>query len=292
VPRNAAAPELKGGVKQVISFGLVNLPVKVKPLHASRKETSVGTNYVCPTHKEKVSTKRFCDSCDSIVEAVKMFPTDSGYVDIEEEVLASLAADKTGELRIDRFVDDEIDPIWFEKPYIVAPGEGGQAVYDLLAQAMRDAGKAAEGNAVFGGAKSTRKIIVRWSDKTETLVAHTCVYDTGIRWADVDTVANGMKARPAPTPDQVDFASQVIDQLAGDFDPEAVEDTYTPVVRDLIAQAAAGKKLTAPAKAPKQEASVDDLMAALRDSVAATADSKPKAKANGKKPARKPKAAA
>ena len=60
---------------------------------------------------------------------------------------------------------------------------------------------------------------------TESLVAHTCVYDDAIRWSDVDLVANAAQARPAPPKEQLDLARQILTSMSGNFDPTAVTDS-------------------------------------------------------------------
>jgi DNA end-binding protein Ku len=291
MPRNSGAPEPQRGSAQSIAFGLVNVPVKVKTLSESKAKTSISANFICPDHEEKVKTKRYCEAGDHYPDAVKAYPVDGGYVQLDEDLLDQIVAAKTGELRIETFVPlEQIDPIYFKAPYLVYPGEGGAGNYDLLATAMRDAGRAAVGNAVFAGAKSTALIVLRFSEATGTLVAHSCVYDDAIRWGDVDLVVNAAQARPAPSAAHVQLAEQIIQGLEGDFDPTAVADTYTPALRDLLAQAAGGKT-PKPAAKPQPTTQADDLMAALRDSVAA-AKKTPKPKPAAKPKAAKKKAAA
>ena len=269
MPRNSGVPEPQRGRSQTIAFGLVNVPVKVKSLKASRKQSKVTANYVCPDHNEKVSQKRYCEVGDHYPDAVKMFPTENGYVQLDEDLLDQIVAEKTGELRIDSFVDvAEIDPIYLGgTSYLIYPDQGGQSTYDLLAAALREAGFAGVGNAVFGASKSTQMIVLRWSPATETMVAHTVMYDSEIQWSDVDLVANAIKARPAPPAAQVKVAEQVIDGMTGVFDPTAVADSYTEELRNLIEQAAGGAKITAPSATAPPPVPAGDVMDQLLASI-------------------------
>jgi DNA end-binding protein Ku len=287
MPRNSGAAEPQRGNKQVIAFGLVNVPVKVKSLRESRKAAKVSANYICPQHREKVSSKRYCEAGDHYPDAIKAFPVDGGFVELDDDVIDQIVAEKSGSLRIDAFVDvADIDPIYFGTPYLVYPDTGGAPVYDMLVQAMHDADKAGVGVAVFGGAKATQLIVLRYAQATETLVAHACVFDSEIRWGDVDLVANAIKARPAPAAAHLKMAEQVITGLSGQFDPTAVADTYTEELRKLIEQAASGKKIAAPKPQAAPVTPADDVMEQLLASVKAT-------KAGGtKKPATRKKAKA
>lgn len=287
MPRNATALDLKGGKKQSIAFGLVNVPVRIKNVNASAKSSGApSANFICADHQEKCKTHRYCEAGDHTVDAVKAFPVEGGgYVTIDDDLLESIVAEKTGAINIDVFVPaDEIDPAFYKASYIVAPDEGGAPTYDLLAKAIAETGMVGVGRAVLPGTKRTQLVALRWSPWAEQLMAESLKFDTEIDYANVDAVANGIKSRPAPAAANVKMATQIIEGLAGDFDPTVVEDDFAAGVRDLIAQAAAGKKLVAPK--PKAAAPpADDLAAQLVKSIAA-------AKAGGKKPAKKTKAAA
>lgn len=289
MPRNAAVLDIKGGKTQTIAFGLVNVPIKIKNVKAPKKSRSISGSFVCAEHHEKARQTYVCD-CDGMThkageacEKVTGYQVaDGSYVVPDQDVLEQIIAEKTGAIAIDAFVPAaDVDPLFFNESYIVAPGEGGGPTYDLLAQAMADANMVAWGKAVLPGTKKTQGVIIRWSPFAEQLVLETCKFDTDINWDDLDAVSNGIKARPAPAKANLDMAAQIIDGLTAKFDPTTVEDEYDKAKRDLVAQLAGGKKLTAPA--PKVEAATpaDDLVAQLKKSVAAS--KKPAAKTTKKK---------
>lgn len=282
MPRNSSSPRtLTRASKQTISFGLISIGVEVKSLAESKAKTTISANFICPVHQERIKQKKWCETGDHEVDAVKAFNVDGQWVQVDEDLLDQIVAEKTGELKIDRFVPlEQIDPIYFKAAYLVAPQPSATAPYDLLAWAVREAKAAAVGSAVFGGAKATQLIVLRWSAATSSLVAHTCVYDDAIRWADVDIVANAAQARPDPPQEQLKLATQILTSMAGDFDPTVVTDAYLEAKRDLITQAAAGKTPTAPAAAAPVKPA-EDIMAALRASIE-------QAKSNQAAPAKKP----
>lgn len=285
MPRSSTTTRtLSRATKQTISFGMISIGVEVKSLAESKAKTTVSANFICPVHKEQIKNKKWCETGSHEVDAIKAFNHEGQWVVIDESLLDQIVAEKTGELKIDRFVPlEQIDPIYFKSAYIVAPQPSSTGPYDLLGWALREAQAAAVGSAVFGGAKATQLIVIRWSAATESLVAHTCVYDDALRWSDVDVVADAAKARPAPPKEQLDLATQIVTSMGGDFDPTVVVDAYNAAKRDLIAQAAAGNTPIAAAPAVVQQAPAEDLMAALRASIE-QATGKPAA---AKKPAAK-----
>jgi DNA end-binding protein Ku len=291
LPRNATATELKGGKHQTIAFGLVNVPVRIKPVEVTKRQRTISANFICGEHMEKARQVYVCDQAGKThgageaIEKVRGYPVDGGYVVLDDDVLEEIIAEKTGAITIDQFVPaDEVDPLFFAKTYLLGPDEGGHPTYDLLAKAISTAGVIGVGTAVLAGTKKTQLVAIRYSGFAEQLILQTCKFDSEINWADIDAVANGIKSRPAPTAANLKLAAQIIDGLAGDFDPSSVEDEYQKALGDLIAKAASGQKLVAPKVKAAPVTPVDDLMTKLQESVA-------QAKKAGKKPA-KTKAAA
>src|ERR687887_1885676 len=128
-----------------ISFGLVNVPVKLYSavsrktvrFHQLNRETGnrISQRRVDPMTEEEVAY-------EDIVKGYEL--TKDSYVVITPEELDALAPEKTRTIDIEDFVDlEDIDPIYFEHPYYLAPGTGAQKAYRLLVESMRDAGKVA-----------------------------------------------------------------------------------------------------------------------------------------------------
>jgi DNA end-binding protein Ku len=146
------------------------------------------------------------------------------------------------------------------------PQDGHEGGYDLLTAILRESGKVLVGTTAIG--KATRAVLVRWSERTQTLLAHVCTYDERIAWTDLELVREGAKRRDAPAPEMIAIGEQLLDSLSGEFDFAEVSDEYASELDEAIALAASGK----PAKAkPKEKAAAPagDLMAALQASVKA-----------------------
>jgi DNA end-binding protein Ku len=267
-----------------ISFGLVNVPVKLYSavsrktvrFHQLHDETGVriAQKRVDPSTGEEVSY-------DQIVKGYELSP--DSYVVITPEELESLDPEKTRSIDISDFVQlDQIDPIYFDHPYYLAPSQGGTKAYELLRQAMDEAGKVAIGKVVIRSKESLVAIRANGPILTmETMLfADEVVDPTSL---DEIPVEDG-KA----TKQELAMAQQLIDSLSGDFEPAKYEDTYRERVLDLIERKAQGEEI-AVQPAAEEPAKVPDLMAALEESIKAVKD-RGDAKGDGapkKKPARK-----
>ncbi len=267
-----------------ISFGLVNVPVKLYSsvsrktvrFHQLHEETGVriAQKRVDPSTGEEVSY-------DQIVKGYELSP--DSYVVITPEELESLDPEKTRSIDISDFVLlEQIDPIYFDHPYYLAPSQGGTKAYELLRQAMDEAGKVAIGKVVIRSKESLVAIRANGPILTmETMLfADEVVDPTSL---DEIPVEDG-KA----TKQELAMAQQLIDSLSGDFEPEKYEDTYRERVLDLIERKAQGEEI-AVQPAAEEPAKVPDLMAALEESIKAVKD---RGDAGGdgapkKKPARK-----
>src|SRR5256884_3497119 len=134
-----------------ISFGLVNVPVK---LYSAVSKKTVRFNQLHDEDGERIQQKRVCSKdgeevpYEHIVKGYEISP--DRYVVITPEELEALDPKKTRTIDIVDFVDlDQIDPIYFDHPYYLVPGPGGERAYELLRKAMEDAGKVAIGKVVI-----------------------------------------------------------------------------------------------------------------------------------------------
>jgi DNA end-binding protein Ku len=270
--KKGAAPSR--GTKLSLSVGLVNVPVKVATF---TKDRAVRGTTLCPDHLVPVkSGKGLCSGDGHVVEeSITGFEHEGRYVTGVNRADHYPKGD--GVVRLENVVEmGAIDPVRFEKTYLIWPQEGGEPAYDLLAATLRANGKALIGRTVL--TTSTRALAIRWSEETGTLVGHVLTYDASIGWSDVKLVADAMAERPVVDQAQMDLAETLIGSLSADLDLSAVEDDYNAALEAAIEAAAKGQPapvLTAVPEAP----ATGDLMAALEASVAATA----KAKAKGRK---------
>ena len=247
-----------------ISFGLVNIPVKLFSavsrktvrFHQIDGETGsrIAQRRVNPETGEEVPYER-------LVKGYEIGP--DRYVIIEPGELDSLAPEKTRTIEIEDFVDlDQIDPIFYDHPYYLAADKGAEKAYRLLLDAMEEAGKVAIARVVIRNKESL--VAIRPHDKVLTmetmLFADEVVPTDSLDEMTADTKKTSKR--------ELDMARQLIDSLSGDFDPEKYRDEYRDRVLDLIERKAQGEEIVIEA-APEQPKEVPDLMAALEASIAA-----------------------
>lgn len=264
-----------------LSVGLVNVPVAINPL---ARDTSIRGRMMCPDHLVPLKAGPMRCEHNHEVEREKIvtgYEVEGGFVEVDAKALAS---DRTQSVDLEMSVDvADIDPIYFEKTYYVAPRDGGQAGYDLLTQVLRDDGRALVGKAVFS--KTTRPLVIRWSEATNCLVAHQCTFDAKVQWHQVKLVAAGVKERGAPSKAHLTAARQLLDTLEGDFMPEEFVDEYKQRLQEAVDAAAEGRELQPVAE--KKAKPTRDLLADLKASLG---EAKPKPKPKRKPAARKPRA--
>lgn len=212
-------------------------------------------------------------------EIVKGYEFEKGkYVVVEPEELKALRIESSSTFTIDRFVDrEEIDSIYFDDPYYVAPSE--ESAIDAFA-VIRDALKAKKkvglGQIVLGG----RERIAALQPFGKGMLLETLRYPEDLKKS--ETFFAPIEAQKADKA-QIDLASQLIDQKAGAFEPDKFEDHYEDAVRELLEKKMKGEKIvTDEEPEPRKGAEVIDLMEALRRSVERKGgDAKPSERAPG-----------
>jgi DNA end-binding protein Ku len=267
-----------------ISFGLVNIPVK---LYSAVSKKTVRFHQIDSESGARVRQKRVGPDdeeipYEQIVKGYEIGP--DRYVTITSEELDALAPDKTRTIDIEDFVDlEEIDPIYYDHPYYLAPDTGASKAYQLLVDAMDDAGKVAIARVVI----RSKEQLVAIRPREGTLAMETMLFADEV--VPTDTLEElGTDGDVKTTDRELTMARQLIDSLSSDFEPEKYHDEYRERVLDMIERKAQGETIVIeePTKEPEK---VPDLMAALEASIAASKPAKPKPKG---KPAAKKKAAA
>jgi DNA end-binding protein Ku len=256
-----------------LSFGLVSLAVGYSPALQSGTAAPSGTT-ICTDHNSGVKRRWYCEAGKHETEnTTVVFERGGSYVAVDR---AESALEKTGVVPLERRVDVyEIDPLYYEKTYLLQPDAGYEPVYDLLGEALAQQERVLLGKTVLS--KSTRMVAVRWSAASECMVMHVCVPESKIRWDDADLISAARALRADPDPAQLAAADTLLGTLGGEFEPLA-EDDYAVALENAIAAAKDGKPIPQ-AAATVAAAPVVDLMAALQASVAAaTAGKKPAAK--------------
>jgi len=282
-----AAPS--GGSRLTLGFGLVSVPVRLKPLMDERRRTA--GRILCTTHAEPIKSRYMCGSGTDHEHLLEQGEYATGYpvcgssdefVVLEQATLDDLAAEKTGRCEIEKVVGvGEIDPVYLGKAYLCYPQDGAGEGFDLLAETLRRSGSAAVTTAVLS--KQTVMVVFRWCGELDVLVAHLCLFSENTRMGDVALVRDAAQRRGGVSEEALAVAGTLLEQVRGEFDPREVLDTYSLELDAAIAAAAGGAKPRAKAKAAK-ETPTSDLMAALKASLeAAGAKERPAAKTTRKK---------
>jgi len=253
-----------------ISFGLINIPVK---LYAAISERSVRFNQIDRRNGARVKMVRTNAETGEEVpwaEIVKGYEITSGvYVTLGDDELAALGPDVTHTIDLECFVDlDEIDPIYFEGAYHVAPS-GAAKPYALLVQAMEESNKVAIAKYVM----RSKQYLAALRPKDGTLLLSTMVYADELNAVDELREFDAL-GQVSVDEREIAMARQLIDSLSESFDPEMFHDTYRTQVLDLIDRKAAGEQVTVGIGSGPSAETVIDLMAALEASVAAAKDAR------------------
>ncbi|OPX83843.1 MAG: putative DNA repair protein YkoV [Pelotomaculum sp. PtaB.Bin104] len=247
--------------KGALSFGLVYVPVK---LYAATEQKDIKFNYLHLKCKSPIKYTRFCTYCQSEVameDIAKGYEYEkSKYVIINEEDFQQLSA-KEGGRNIDilDFVNlAEIDPVYYEKAYYLAPGEGGAKVYELFRRAISETGKVAVARVMMRSRDALAAIRVSGS----ILMMSTMHYPDEIRPAGALPELNYTVNLHD---NEIKMAVNLINSLSAEFRPEQYNDTYRQSLMDLIQAKIAGETVEAPAK--PETGKVVDLMEALQASI-------------------------
>ncbi|HKJ36829.1 MAG TPA: Ku protein [Solirubrobacterales bacterium] len=250
-----------------ISFGLLNVPVKLYSAVSSR---SISFRELREGDNSRIRHRRVAEEdgeevpYEKIVKGYEIAPEQ--YVILERGELEELAPKKTKAIQIEAFVDlDEIDPIYFDRPYYVGPQMGAERAYALLVEAMREQRKVAISRFVMRNKESLAAI--RATGDVLTLAT--------MRFADevvppeqLDGLL-GEETETEPNPKEVEMAKALIDSLASDFDPGAFKDEYREELLALIERKARGEDVVSVDAEAPQPTKAPDLMAALEESLAA-----------------------
>src|SRR3954465_435294 len=247
--------------KGSLTFGLVNIPVELK--------TAVRADHISfrLLHEQDLSPikyERVCQADGDPVpwnEIVKGYEYEKGkFVVMTDEDFKTAALEQSKTIDILDFVkQEEIDPRYFESPYYLVSGKGGEKPYALLREAIRNSGAVGIG-----------KIIIRQS---QHLAAVKVIGDAMVleimRFANelVDPSEYSFPAREAVRPQELQMAEQLIDNLAEPFDPERYTDDYRANLMKVIKAKMKGKKPKLEAPEETHDSGVLDLMSRLRASL-------------------------
>ena len=247
-----------------ISFGLVTVPVR---LYSAVNRKTVSFNQLDSSDNGRIAQKRINPRTgeevpyERIVKGFAVAP--DSYVVITNEELDALEPEKTRTIDIEDFVEQsEIDPIFYDHPYYLAPGPGGAKPYRLLLDAMRETDKVAIARVVIRSKES----LVAIRPAGDVLEMSTMLF--------ADEVADPTRIDELPDPGDVKttdkelkIAKQLVDSLAGPFEPDKYKDEYREQVLALIERKAAGEEIAVQEAPEATPTEVPDLMSALQASL-------------------------
>jgi DNA end-binding protein Ku len=267
-----------------ISFGLVNVPVKVyaavhdHEVHFNQLEKGTGAR----VRYEKVSEKSG-DTLEANDIELGYNLGNGQYVVVDRDELDELRPATTSTIDVTDFVDlADIDPIYFAHTYWLAPsGQGADRAYRLLAAATEKAERVGIGTVVM----RNKQYLAAIRSVDGALAMSTMRFaDEVVAPSDIDGL-NPSRAKPDPK--EMDLASQIIESLGSKWDPKRYHDTYTEQLRELLARKAKGEVIEAEESGDQQPAKVLDLMEALQASLDKAKTSPANKAAAGKAPATK-----
>jgi len=231
--------------KGSISFGLINIPVKVC---GAVQTSQVSFNQLHESCKTRIKHKKYCPQCEKEVpaeEIIKGYQVTGGIIPVTDSDLASVPLPSLKTIELDGFIKEkQVDPMYYHKPYYLQPDKSDQA-YWLLYHSLKKSGKV--GIARFAVHSREHLALIRPANKMLTLC--TLYYPEEIR------ATSEIPAKPDAR--HMELAMSLIEQQTIDFNPEMYQDRY----REALVKMLEGKQ-----PLPKQTATpeVMDLMEALR----------------------------
>jgi DNA end-binding protein Ku len=248
--------------KGAITFGLISIPVR---LYSAVESKALKFHLLHEKDGGRVRYKRVCSKCgeevswDDIVKGYEY--SKDHYVVFTEEELEGLDLDSIRAIDVVTFVPlEDIDPIYFDKTYYVAPDASGLKAYKLLAGAL-------EAERQVGIAKVALRDKEHLSTirlKDGVFVLETMHWPDEIRAAEFEELERKVDVRDP----EVKMARQLIQQLSGEFRPEEFHDEYRERLQALAERKVEGEEVTVAAEPTEEPAPVVDLMEALKASVA------------------------
>lgn len=247
----------------MISFGLVAVPVG---LYTATEDHEPSFHQFAQGTTDRIRYKRVNERTGREVDyenIVKGVDVGGGrYVMVSDDELDQIAPGRSRELEISGFVSlDEIDPIYFDKTYYLAPAAAeNKKAYALLRDAMAAGNRAGICTFVMHGKQHLAAI----RTSGNILVLETLFFADEIRNA--RKMLDNLPGTPTFSKAERDMAAQLIETMAEDWKPGRYRDTYTDRINDLIDAKRKGNEIEVAAQAP-ESTEVVDLLEALRRSV-------------------------
>lgn len=255
--------------KGSISFGLVNVPVR---MFAATESKDVKFRYLHKECKTPIQYTRTCPQCNKPVEwdeIVRGFEYEPGqFVVFDEAEMKSVNKSRSQTIDIVDFVElTDIDPVYYDKTYYLAPESSGLKAYKLLEEAMNQTGKIA-----------IAKTVLRNSETLACVRVHDgVIHMETLFWPDeVRATAElpNITVEAVVTEPELNMAVTLVKQLATKFSPEKYVDEHRGALMDMIQQKVANQDVTTVSPGGKQPDNIVDLMQALQESIRLTKPAK------------------
>jgi len=246
--------------KGSISFGLVNIPIK---MFTATEDKDIKFRYL---HKEchtPLKYQKICPTCNKEVsenEIVRGYEYETGhFIILDEKEISALKTEMDNRaIEILDFVNlAEIDPIYFDKSYYLSPQDNGNKAYTLLRQAMNDTGKIAIAKMTIRNKQTLAAIRVYQN----VLVLETLFYPDEVRPLNL---IPGLPENNLANEKELDIAKKLIENLTAPFEPEKYKNDYREALQRIIDQKIQGKEIEIAPETPQRN--VIDLMEALQAS--------------------------
>lgn len=252
--------------KGAITFGLVNVPVKV---YSATENHDIPLHQVHDLDGGRIRYQRRCEVCGKVIDYEhidKAYEEGDKTVVLTGDDLATLPAEKSREIDVVEFVpSDQIDPLSCEKSYYLEPDSTSIKAYVLLRRTLEESDRTAI--VQFAWRQKTRLGALRARGEVLTI--------QGLLWDDELREANfpALDERIRISAKELEMSASLVDSLSDDFEPERFTDEYQQELRRLIeAKLDKGESLDTDAtfgaeESPPEGGEVIDLMEALRKSV-------------------------
>jgi len=254
--------------KGSISFALVSIPIS---LFSATKRNELSFHYLHKKDMSRVSNKRFCDADGAEVpweEVTRGYEYEKDqYIEITDEDLDKADVELTKTIQIQEFVqEDDIDPLYFDKPYYLEPQKGGERAYALMRDALALSKKVGIAKVVL----KSREHLAAVKTVGNMMTLQTMRFAHEI----VDASSLNLPSKAEISKKEMDLANTLIDSMSDSFDPNRYHDDYHDKVLEIIRMKVAGVAPEAPVAQSSGPAKVVDLMEILKQSLNETKKAK------------------
>jgi len=251
-----------------ISFALVSIPIS---LFSATRKSELSFHYLHKKDMSPVSYKRFCDAENAEVpweDITRGYEYEKDqYVEITDEDLDKADVELTKTIQIQEFVqEEEIDPVYFDKPYYLEPQKGGERAYALMRDALAQSKKVGIAKVVL----KSREHLAAVKSVGNMLTLQTMRFSHEI----VDAGSLNLPAKADISKKEMDLANTLIDSMSDKFDPNRYKDDYYDKVLEIIQMKVSGVAPQAPAPKGPAPTKVVDLMEILKQSLTETKKAK------------------